>query len=73
MLASPPSAVEQRAGIAKFQRFKYINTINALSGGDIIKWDVILNLPYDRVLTKLLLNKTEAEYQGRYGELLNPS
>ena len=44
--------------------------INALSGGDITKWDAILNLPYDRVLTKLLLNKTEAAYQKRYGEML---
>ena len=62
--------MEQRAGIKNFERFKYINTINALSGGDITKWDIILNLPYDRVLTKLLLNKTEAEYQRRYGEIL---
>ncbi|MES2275479.1 MAG: hypothetical protein V4592_05625 [Bacteroidota bacterium] len=66
--------MEQRAGIKNFEPFKYINTINALSGGDITKWDAILNLPYDRVLTKLLLNKTEATYQKRYGELLqNPS
>ena len=62
--------LEQRAGIKQFEPFKYINTINALSGGDITKWDAILNLPYDRVLTKLLLNKTEAAYQKRYGELI---
>lgn len=42
-----------------------------MAGGDITKWAHILNLPYDRVLTKLLLNKTEAEYQKRYNELLN--
>jgi hypothetical protein len=41
-----------------------------LSGGDITKWTEILNMPYDRVLTKLLLDKTEAEYQRRYAELL---
>jgi hypothetical protein len=41
-----------------------------LSGGDITKWNEILNMPYDRVLTKLLLNKTEAEYQRKYSELL---
>ncbi len=29
--------------------------INSLAGGDVIKWSEILNLPYDRVLTKLLL------------------
>jgi hypothetical protein len=27
-------------------------------------------MPYERVLTKLLLNKTEADYQKRYSELL---
>ena len=58
------------AGIQAFERFKYINTVNALAGGDVTKWEEILNLPYDRVLTKLLLNKTEAEYQNRYADLL---
>ncbi|GAA3994579.1 hypothetical protein [Mucilaginibacter dorajii] len=61
--------MEKRAGIQSFEKFKYINTINSLAGGDITKWDTILNMPYERVLTKLLLNKTEAEYQKRYMEL----
>jgi len=63
--------MEKKAGIQAFEKFKYINTVNALAGGDITKWSVILAMPYDRVLTKLLLNKTEAEYQRRYSELLN--
>lgn len=62
--------MEERAGVKSFEPFKYINTVNALSGGDITKWDDVLNTPYDRVLTKLLLNKTEAAYQKRYTELL---
>jgi hypothetical protein len=28
-------------------------------------------MPYERVLTKLLLNKTESEYQKRYSELMH--
>lgn len=63
--------MEKKAGIQAFEKFKYINTVNALAGGDITKWCTILAMPYDRVLTKLLLNKTEAEYQRRYSELLN--
>ena len=63
--------MEKKAGIQAFEKFKYINTVNSLAGGDITKWDSILNMPYERVLTKLLLNKTEAEYQKRYSELLN--
>lgn len=62
--------MEKKAGIQTFEKFKYVNTINALAGGDITKWDTILNMPYERVLTKLLLNKTEAEYQKRYNEIL---
>jgi hypothetical protein len=63
--------LEKKAGVAAFEKFKYINTVNSLAGGDVTKWVEILALPYDRVLTKLLLNKTEAEYQRRYQELLN--
>ena len=63
--------MEKKAGVAAFEKFKYINTVNSLAGGDVTKWVEILALPYDRVLTKLLLNKTEAEYQRRYQELLN--
>ena len=74
MLASRPSVIDERAGIKNFEPFKYINTINSLSNGDVTKWDDIMNLPYDRVLAKLLLNKTEAAYQKRYSELLqNPA
>jgi hypothetical protein len=63
--------MEKKAGIQSFEKFKYINTVNSLAGGDITKWAEILNMPYERVLTKLLLNKTEAEYQKRYSELLS--
>ena len=65
-----PSVLEKKAGIQSFEKFKYINTVNSLAGGDITKWAQILNMPYERVLTKLLLNKTEAEYQKRYSELI---
>jgi hypothetical protein len=70
LLASIPSILEKKAGIQSFEKFKYINTVNSLAGGDITKWGEILNMPYERVLTKLLLNKTESEYQKRYSELL---
>ncbi|WP_262511254.1 hypothetical protein [Mucilaginibacter terrenus] len=37
--------------------------------GDITKWSQVMAMPYERILTKLLLNKTEAEYQKRYMEI----
>ncbi len=70
LLSSVPSVLERKAGVQSFEKFKYINTVNSLAGGDITKWAEILNMPYERVLTKLLLNKCEAEYQKRYRELL---
>lgn len=69
-MATAPTILEKKAGIRAFEKFKYINTVNSLAGGDITKWHEILAMPYDRVLTKLLLNKTEAEYQRRYADLL---
>jgi hypothetical protein len=72
LLASAANALEKRAGIQAFEKFKYINTVNSLAGGDITKWNHILAMPYERILTKLLLNKTEAEYQKRYAELASP-
>jgi hypothetical protein len=63
--------LEKKAGIGSFEKFRYVNTVNALAGGDITKWAAILQMPYERVLTKLLLNKTEAEYHRRYNELVN--
>ena len=71
LLASAPTLLEKKAGIQSFERFSYINTVNALANGDLTKWDDIMNTPYERVLTKLLLNKTEAEYQRKYSELLH--
>ncbi|MFA6247285.1 MAG: hypothetical protein WC615_10105 [Mucilaginibacter sp.] len=62
--------MEKRAGIQAFEKFKYINTVNSLAGGDITKWNEILAMPYERILTKLLLNKTEAGYQKRYSEMM---
>lgn len=73
LLASVATALEKRAGIQAFEKFKYINTVNSLAGGDITKWNAILAMPYERILTKLLLNKTEAEYQKRYSEIISPS
>jgi hypothetical protein len=41
-----------------------------LAGGDILKWDIVMQMPYNKVLTKLLLSKTEMAYQRKYAELL---
>jgi hypothetical protein len=69
-LAAPASPLEKRAGIDTFTRFGYLNTVNALAAGNLCNWDTILLMPYTKVYTKLLLNKTEAAFNKRYEELV---
>lgn len=69
-LAAPATPVEKRAGIDAFTPFGYLNTVNSLAGGSLLHWDAILLMPYTKVYTKLLLNKTEAAYNKRYEELI---
>lgn len=47
--------MEKKAGIAAFEKFKYINTINSLAGGDVTKWADILALdPWARNLVSAI-------------------
>lgn len=69
-LAAPATPVEKRAGIDAFAPFGYLNTVNSLAEGNLLHWDAILLMPYTKVYTKLLLNKTEAGYNRRYEELI---
>jgi hypothetical protein len=41
-----------------------------LAGGNLLHWDAILLMPYTKVYTKLLLNKTETFYTKKYEELI---
>lgn len=61
--------MEEKAGVKAFEAYGYINTVNSLAGGDLSKWHEIMNMSYSKLLTKLLLNKTEAAYQKKYAEL----
>lgn len=69
-LAAPATALEKRAGIDAFTPFGYLNTVNSLAGGNLLHWDAILLMPYTKVYTKLLLNKTESTYNKKYEELI---
>jgi hypothetical protein len=62
--------LEKRAGIDTFAAFGYLNTVNSLAGGNLLHWDAILLMPYTKVYTKLLLNKTETVYTKKYEELI---
>ena len=61
-LAYEPDAKEMSAGIENFQKFSWFATLDRLAGGDVLKYDEVGKQQWVVIFTKLLLNKTEAEY-----------
>ncbi len=53
------------AGIDDLNKFGDLNTIDALAGGDILKWQQVLELTYEDVYNKLLKTKTEEDIKKR--------
>lgn len=50
-------------GDEKMSKFGIYNTLESLSGGDILKYKRIMNLPYSEVFTALLMKKTAQDLQ----------
>ena len=50
-------------GDEKMSKFGIYNTLESLSGGDILKYNKIMNLPYSEIFTTLLMKKTANELQ----------
>jgi hypothetical protein len=69
-LQSLPDAEMTNAGIENFNQFGIINTIDALAGGDILKWKKVIKMSYIDVFTKLKKNKVESEYNKSYSKIL---
>ena len=68
-LYKKPTQKQVSAGIEDFEQLDDIPSIDALAGGDIMKWNMILDLPYGQVLRKFLLTKIQNEYNERYSTL----
>lgn len=64
-LFKKPTQKQIAAGIEEFDQLDDIPVIDALAGGDVRRWNEILELPYGQVLRKLLLNKIQNEYNER--------
>ena len=52
---------EKEAGAEELQNFGYAVALDGLAGGDILKYDSYLKLPYAKVFRKLCLDKTRYE------------
>ncbi|RCH53937.1 hypothetical protein DJ568_15470 [Mucilaginibacter hurinus] len=59
-----------QAGIESLDVFGALNTVDALADGDIMKWESICQMRYEKVYVKLLLNKAKAEYQEKYTDIM---
>lgn len=59
-------AVEGGKRMAKFGIY---NTLDTLSGGDILKYEAILNLPYADVFTKLYMNRMKSDLEQEMANL----
>lgn len=57
---------QKNAGVEKLQRFDYVVTLDHLAGGDLLKYDAILELPYSSIFRKLALDQTKHEIQEHY-------
>ena len=65
----PNAKFSQVEGSKRLQKFGIYNTLNQLSDGDILKWDAILDLPYDMVFTKLYLDKINNDIQHEMNQI----
>lgn len=61
-LAQDPDIDEIDAGVENLSRLGVYLTLDNLSGGDVLKWDSIYNTSYNRIFTKLLVNRMTNDY-----------
>ena len=64
-LLTPPDIKLLNAGITDLDILGDVNLIDALAGGDILKWEAIEALPYEKIFDKQLKNVIEQRIQKR--------
>lgn len=70
-LSNEDNAEQKRAGIDMFEEFGAMNTVNALAGGDILKYNEVLKMDYNTVFVKLKMSKVERIFQENYNKILS--
>lgn len=70
-LASSVTSEQVRAGIHSFDQFSFYNTIDSLAGGDVLKYEQVLNLSYNVVFLKLKRTLLESKYKTNYQKIMN--
>lgn len=68
-LHRPASNEQIAAGLDMFSEFGVVNVLSSLAGGDVLKYNEVLNLDYDTVFIRLKMSKTEAVFQNNLTEI----
>jgi hypothetical protein len=66
-----PDSDEIRAGVEELERFGFLNTLDRLAGGDVLKYDSILKEPAIKIYNKLLKDFIDSKIQKRLFEIKN--
>lgn len=69
ILHHEPEVEELEAGIESLQKFGRMATVDTLAGGDLLKHNLIIEMPYSRVFTKLYMESEKAKYHKRLFEI----
>jgi hypothetical protein len=70
-LTTTPEADLVNAGINDLDIFGYQNVVDNLAGGDILKYNDILNISYENILDKLIRNNIESRIQKNYQKIIS--
>lgn len=65
-LYSEPTIEERNAGIEMLQPFDYVVSLDALAGGDVLKYNEILETPYSIIFRKQCLEKVKSQIQKNF-------
>lgn len=68
-LSSEPDPKMLQAGISEMSEFGVLNTIDALAGGDMLKWDEVRAKPYHYCFNKQLMNLKHAKIAKRLSKI----
>lgn len=66
-----PTAEELQAGIDTLNVFGFMNTLDALANGDILKHEEVLKQSADYVFTKLLMDYRKSKFNSKHSEILS--
>ena len=53
-----------------FDKYGVFNILDDLSGGDVLKWDDVLNTNAQTILIKLMMNSDKRKYSKRVKRLI---